>query len=87
MTEAVGESFPCYYTFKVFGRQSDTFVATVQRIIGATLGQVGMDNTKVRESAQGRYLSVTVVSRVETRAQLEQVYADLHREGEVLLYI
>ena len=41
----------------------------------------------MRESSQGRYLSVTVLMRVESRDQLERVYADLRAEEEVLLYI
>lgn len=81
------EQFPCYYTFKIFGRRSDTFFDRVRAVIAGTLGPVPLDSTKVRESARGRYLSVTIVTRVETRAQLEQVYADLRDEEEVLLYI
>jgi len=81
------EQFPCFYTFKIFGRRSDTFVERVRAVVAGTLGPVPLDSTKVRESAQGRYLSVTIVTRVLTRAQLEQVYADLRDEEEVLLYI
>jgi putative lipoic acid-binding regulatory protein len=82
-----GEEFPCFYTFKVFGRRSDTFADTVRRIVGVTLGQIGFDSMKVRESAGGRYLAVSIVTRVDSRAQLEQVYADLHAEQEVLFCI
>jgi putative lipoic acid-binding regulatory protein len=81
------QTFPCFYTFKVFGRQSDTFVARVLEVVGATLGQVPVDSVKVRESQHGRYLSVTVYTRVETRDQLERVYTDLRAEDDVLLYI
>ncbi len=42
---------------------------------------------RVRESSQGRYVSVTVSIRVDSRSQLERVYADLRAEDEVLLYI
>jgi putative lipoic acid-binding regulatory protein len=41
----------------------------------------------VRESARGRYVSVTIVVRVHNREQLEQVYSDLRAEEQVLLYI
>ena len=86
MTETL-ERFPCFYTFKVFGRRSDTFVARVCDVVGATLGTVPQDSVKVRESQQGRYLSVSVFVRVETRAQLERIYSDLRAEEEVILYI
>jgi len=88
MSEPTGlQQFPCFYTFKIFGRRSEAFADRVREIIGATLGPVPLDSIKVRESAQRRYLSVTVFVRVENRAQLERIYADLRDEKEVLLYI
>jgi putative lipoic acid-binding regulatory protein len=81
------EQFPCQYTFKVFGRRSETFVERVRAILSATLGGLPQDAVSVRESSRGRYLSVTVLARVEDQAQLERVYADLRADGEVLLYI
>ena len=77
MSEAGGEEYPTIYTFKIFGRRSDAFVDRVRAIIADTLGAVPLDAVKVRESSQGRYLSVTVLARVESRRQLERVYADL----------
>lgn len=87
MNEAGGEEYPTIYTFKIFGRRSDTFVDRVRDIIAMTLGAVPLDAVKVRESSHGRYLSVTVLARVESRSQLERVYADLRADETVLLYI
>jgi hypothetical protein len=80
-------AFPCVYTFKIFGRRSDTFVERVCAILGATLGPIPFEAVKVRTSAQGRYVSLTVDINVATRAQLERVYVELRAEPEVLLYI
>jgi putative lipoic acid-binding regulatory protein len=81
------EQFPCVYTFKIFGRRSETFVDRVRGIIAATLGALPGDAVSVRESSRGRYVSVTVLVEVETPDQLERVYADLRADDEVLLYI
>lgn len=81
------QQFPCFYTFKVFGKRSDTFVDRVRAVVGATLGYIAQDSVKVRESARGRFVSVTIISRVDTRGQLERIYADLHEEHEVLFCI
>ena len=81
------EEFPCFYTFKIFGRSTGTFVASVRETVAATLGTVPLDSMKVRESARGRYLSITIVVRVHSRAQLERVYTDLRADEQVLLYI
>ena len=81
------EQFPCEYTFKIFGRRSEAFVARVREIVVATLGTEPIDAVTVRESSARRYVSVTVCARVQTRSQLERVYADLRAEKDVLLYI
>lgn len=81
------ETFPCFYTFKVFGRATECFVERVREIVGATLGAIPLDSVKVRESSKGRYLSVTLVVYVHDRSQLEEVYSGLRAEEQVLLYI
>jgi putative lipoic acid-binding regulatory protein len=81
------EAFPCFYTFKIFGKTTESFVERVREIVGATLGTIPLDSVKVRESAKGRYLSITLVAYVHSRSQLEEVYADLRGEEQVLLYI
>jgi putative lipoic acid-binding regulatory protein len=87
MSDATLERFPCVYTFKVFGLRSDTFAEHVRVIISETLGDVPGEAVSVRESSGGRYLSVTVLVRVDNRGQLERVYADLRADEQVLLYI
>lgn len=81
------QTFPCEYTFKIFGHQSETFVARVRAILGDTFGPLDAAAVSERASAGGRYLSVTIVLRVERREQLERAYADLQAEPAVLLYI
>lgn len=79
--------FPGEYVFKIFGRQSPTFVETVRTIIAGTFGAVPDEAVSVRESSGQRYLSVTVVVWVDERRQLEEVYTLLKAEPEVMLYI
>jgi len=81
------QEFPCFYTFKIFGRTNETFAERVRKIVAATLGTIPLDSIKVRASAKGRYQSVTVVVYVHSRSQLEKVYTDLRAEEQVLLYI
>lgn len=78
---------PGEYEFKIFGRQSETFVARVRAIIGDTFGPVADEAVSVRASSGQRYLSVSIVVWVDERRQLEEAYALLKAEQEVLLYI
>ncbi|HVN86279.1 MAG TPA: DUF493 domain-containing protein [Candidatus Binatia bacterium] len=78
-------SFPCVYTFKVFGHHNDRFCDRVRDVIGATVGTVPLDSVKVRESEHGKYVCVSVLAEVRDREQLERIYADLNQHDEVLL--
>jgi uncharacterized protein len=79
--------FPCFYTFKVFGRRSDSFCDRVRGVIAATVGSVPLDSVKVRESEHGKYVCISVVTRVHDREQLERIYGDLRAQDEVILYL
>lgn len=81
------EKFPCFYTFKIIGRNSDTFAERVREVVGWTLGAVPLDSVKTRDSAHGKYRSVTIVIYVASRDLLEKVYADLRGEEDVLLFL
>jgi putative lipoic acid-binding regulatory protein len=87
MSDQLEQQFPGDYTFKIFGRQSATFVERVTEIIAGTFGALPADAVSVRSSSAQRYLSVTVTVWVEDRRQLEEVYPMLKAEPEVLLYI
>lgn len=87
MSDESLQPIPGEYTFKIFGRQSTTFVERVSAIVGATFGALGPEAVSVRESSGQKYLSVTIVVWVDEKAQLEKVYTELKAEPEVLLYI
>ena len=87
MSDEPAQVFPGEYVFKIFGRQSPTFVERVSAIVGGTFGELGPDAVSVRQSSGQNYLSVTIVVWVNDRSQLEQVYTELKAEPEVLLYI
>ena len=87
MSDVPAPEIPGEYVFKIFGRQSATLVERVRAIIDGTFGAVADEAVTVRESSAQRYLSVTVVVWVDERRQLEEAYAQLKAEPEVLLYI
>ncbi len=80
-------SFPCFYTFKVFGRQSDRFCEQVCEVIASTVGCVPLDSVRTRPSEHGKYVCVSVIARLQDREQLDRIYADLREHTEILLYL
>ena len=90
MTESSGFDllrFPCFYTFKVFGRQSASFSDRVRDVIAATVGNIPLDSMKVRPSEHGKYVCVSILAHLQDRAQLDRIYSDLHAQDDILLYL
>jgi len=67
--------FPCDYVFKVFGELAlgEQFRKDVLAAISETT-PVGLDALKQRDSSGGKYLCLSVVVRVHSRSQIEQIY-------------
>ncbi|MBI4518377.1 MAG: DUF493 domain-containing protein [Deltaproteobacteria bacterium] len=77
--------FPCFYTFKVFGRRDDAFCERVRAVVAARAGAVALDSVRVRTSEHGKYLCISILTHLHSRDQMELIYGDLRAEQDVLL--
>lgn len=77
--------FPCDFPLKVMGSDSDGFAAEVTGIIARHLQPEHTGTVQRRPSRNGRYVSLTVEVRVESRQQLDAIYRDLHASELVLM--
>ncbi len=77
--------FPCDYVFKGMGPNSELFVQQVQSAVNKTVA-VSIDGVKVRPSAKGNYVSVSVMVRLHNFEQLKAIYQSL-REIEDLKFL
>ena len=70
--------FPCHFEFKAFGPgdEDEIFLGKVQTAIG-TVTPVARQAMRSRPSSGGRYQCVSALVTVQSRAQLEAVYAAL----------
>jgi putative lipoic acid-binding regulatory protein len=75
--------YPLDYAFKVMGLATDGFEGHARALV---VGAAGVEpvETRVRASSGGKYLSVTVVVRLESEAQRRAVYLALHADARVL---
>ncbi|MBI1817892.1 MAG: DUF493 domain-containing protein [Deltaproteobacteria bacterium] len=87
MKDDAALELPDFHTFKVFGRRSEEFSEQVRATIAATVGPIPLDSMKIRASAQGRYVCVSITTFVHSREQLERVYADLRSQTDMLLFL
>ena len=77
--------FPCDYDIKTFGRQDTNFTDTVYRLVQAHVPELAESDLSTKQSSGGKYLSVTVSVRAESKAQLDAIYQSLTDSGAVLM--
>ena len=71
-----GLSFPCHYPVKVMVASGGR--AAVLSVVGRHADFSPSRDVRSRSSRNGRFEAITVTVAVETRAQLEALYADLN---------
>jgi putative lipoic acid-binding regulatory protein len=77
--------FPCRFPVKAMGRNGDAFEEVVKEIIFRHAELHLGEEVRVRPSAQGNFLSVTVTIEATSRAQLDRIYQDLTDCEQILM--
>jgi len=77
--------FPCDFPIKVMGQASDEFRSLALGILVRHFGDVDAARIEERLSSSGRFLSVTVTVRAESKAQLDAAYRELTSCRQVLV--
>jgi len=69
--------FPCQFPIKAMGKSDCELDMIVVEIIRKHVPDLSEGAVYNRDSAQGNYISVTVVVNATSRAQLDAIYQDL----------
>ncbi len=77
--------FPCEFPIKAMGKADCDLDITVVEIVRRHAPNLAEGAIKTRTSGQGNYLSVTVVVRATSRAQLDAIYQDLVDCDDVIM--
>ena len=79
--------FPCDYPIKVMGVARRGFQKDVLEIIHRHASPVPAEQVTRRDSAQGNYVSVTVVIRATGEKQLQEIFRELmnHKSVKIVL--
>ena len=70
-------NFPCDYPIKVFGLNQPDFEKTVCNIVETHTGKLHANQTNIKLSSKGKYISITVRIIVTSRQQLDAINKDL----------
>jgi putative lipoic acid-binding regulatory protein len=69
--------FPVDFPIKIVGRRVDDFAQQIAEAVQAHVPAFDPSGMEIRASAQGNWLSLTVVVQIESRTQLEALYRAL----------
>lgn len=80
-------NFPGAYVFKAIGTNRDGFAARIVASVRMELDLAVDPPFEVRQTAQGRHVSVTVTPRIESAPQVLAIYTRLRAiDGLVMLF-
>jgi len=70
-------NFPCDYPIKIFGENQPEFQKIVCKIVEAHTGKLQANQTTIKYSSKGKYISLTVRIIATSRQQLDAISQDL----------
>lgn len=77
--------FPCDFPLKVMGRKDADFQSLVVALVERHVGPLDAAQVSVRDSRDGNFMSLTLVVRAESQAQLDALYGELTAHDRVLM--
>jgi uncharacterized protein len=85
MAEDTLFEFPCEFPIKIMGAASEEFRSLALGIITRHFGSPSKGSIEERPSSGGKYLSITITVRAESKAQLDAAYVELTSCRQVLV--
>ncbi len=77
--------FPCSFPIKAMGLAATDFDALVVAIVRRHVAELSEGAVSSRPSSNGKYVSVTVTVRAESKEQLDAIYRELTAHERVLM--
>jgi putative lipoic acid-binding regulatory protein len=77
--------FPCDYPIKVMGRAEPGFDMMVVELVRRHAPDLKEGAVSSRPSRGGKWVSVTVILRAESKSQLDAIYLDLTAHEKVVM--
>lgn len=85
MSEDSPLSFPCDFPIKMMGRQTEEFYSIVRSLVEKHAGPLDDARIQTAESRNGRFVSITITVRAESRQQLDAIYREVTAHDDVLM--
>ncbi len=80
-------SFPCQFPIKIIGFANDAFLGIVVEILNQHVPDLGEGAIVLKESAGGKYVSITATIRAKSQEQLDALYQALSQDPRILVVL
>jgi len=87
MSEPPQLSFPISITLRIIGRNREDLVEIVAELAGKHVPDVDAEGFSLRPSRDGNYISVQAPMRLESKAQLDAVLAELSAHEAIMMVL
>lgn len=77
--------FPCEFPIKAMGLASETLHMTVLEVVQRHAPEADENALKSRPSSNGKYVSITITIKAQSREQLDAIYLELTACEQVLM--
>ncbi|MBT2969002.1 MAG: DUF493 domain-containing protein [Candidatus Thiodiazotropha sp. (ex Ctena orbiculata)] len=77
--------FPCNFPIKVMGKAEPGFEAMVVELVSRHTDELHETAVNSRLSKGGKWVSVTITLRAQSKAQLDAIYLDLSAHEKVVM--
>ncbi|MEJ2423871.1 MAG: DUF493 domain-containing protein [Candidatus Thiodiazotropha sp.] len=77
--------FPCDFHIKVMGRAEPGFEAIVVELVSRHVPDLMETAINSRSSSGGKWVSITIALRAESKAQLDAIYRELTAHEKVIM--
>jgi uncharacterized protein len=79
--------YPCEFPIKVFGRSQEGFAKAVMEVVSRHDPEFKPASIQMRNSSQGRYVSLTCTVHATSREQLDALYQELCDHPQVAMVL
>lgn len=77
--------FPCDFTIKIFGHETNEFESAVKTIIETHVSPSSKQTISSRLSENGKFRALSITLHVTSKQQLDAIYQDLSNSPHVLM--
>ena len=75
--------FPCQFPIKIMGPATDDFEAQIRTLVTAQLGELPASVWKIRPSAKGNFVGMTLTFTATSKAQIDALYRAITAHPDV----